>query len=284
MSGSPEPLNLQQNPARVRRELAALLQQHSTTSAAWQAGLMAETPGTAFFCAYQAVMRCLDPALPGDVWAAFCISERGMGSLRNMTTQYTTAGGLSGSKSHVMLAGEGLDYLYVVARGDREEQLVCVTVPMQAQGVSVEDVSKPQPFFPDVLHKPVTFSQVTAEAVFSQDAHRALNRPFRYWEDIHLALALAAWLVAACRKESRVEAAERLCVEAEALKTAFSTQPERYHLAALDAFENLQQTMTDCTEWLTGPALLAWQRDQIVMAMTAPLRRQIRAKLSAPSL
>src|SRR5690606_26242148 len=62
----------------LRAALATSLQSLSTPQLCWQLGQQCESPGTAFFVGYQAAMRCLDPALPATMVAAFCISERGV--------------------------------------------------------------------------------------------------------------------------------------------------------------------------------------------------------------
>ena len=274
---SEQSVSLQAAPAALRTVLAQWLIELDSMNAAHTAGLHSGTPGTAFFCGYQAAMRCLDPALPADIWAAFCISESGMKSLRDMTTCYSPQEGISGRKSHVMLAGKGLDTLYVVARSQVQEQteLLCLKVSMQAPGVNCLEAVKPQPFMPDVPHVPVSLSSVVADRLVSSDAHNELNRPFRYWEDMHIAVALAGWMSAKLGGNGVLDE-QAMC-----LRDAFQQQSREYHLAALDAYEALITQMEMASVGLTGEAASQWQRDRMLLLMAAPLCNKIRANFSS---
>ncbi|MDK2777055.1 MAG: hypothetical protein KYX62_05285 [Pseudomonadota bacterium] len=267
-------VSLSAAPDVLRSALADLLTQQPSHQAARLAGQQADTPGTAFFCGYQAAMRCLVPALPADLWAAFCISERGLRSLSAMQTHYLD-GHLYGGKSHVMLAGQGLDRLYVVAL-DEQQRLVCVQVDATASGLRAEAPGKAQSFLPEVPHFPVTFDGVAVSALISTDAHRQLNRPFRYWEDVHVALAMAGWM------NARTEAAA-LAAAADELAAAYASQPGGYGLPALDRLESLLQRLDQAAAGLTAEDNKHWQRDRMLLVLGQPLRQRIRAGLSAPS-
>jgi len=277
-------LSLQHKQA-LRSSLSELLKNSSTEAAAWQAGLLSETPATAFFCGYQAAMRCLDPSLATDIWTAFCISESGMRSLRDMQTTYSVNNGLNGCKSHIMLVDQGMDRLYISAREENKaeaDHLLCVTVNLPASGIEIIPATKPQPFLPELPHTPVRFSAVKIDTVFSEDAHRQLNRPFRYWEDVHVGIALAGWLAGQFAENN--PASKRIQETTDILMAAFLLQPSAYHLPALDAFEALLQLMDDIAPRADKTVVELWQRDRILLQMMAPLRNKIRQSLSAPSL
>lgn len=268
-------LSLSQRPQALRTALAVRLQEQPGTTLCWQAGQQADTPGTAFFIGYQTALRCLDPALPPDVWAAFCVSEQGVRDPFALTTAYHPADGwLTGRKSHVMLPGRGLDRLYIVAREQGSEPVELLLLRLDAGAVDVE-VGKAQPFLPDVPHQPVHFAcTVAADAVLLRDAHRRANKPFRYWEDVHVTLAQAGWLAA------RLPAKDALALLVAELQTHFAQHPVAYCLAGLDAVERLQARMLTVTSQLTAADAAVWQRDSVLLRLTQPLRDQIRARLS----
>ncbi|WP_286718462.1 hypothetical protein [Thalassolituus sp. UBA2009] len=270
-------LSLEQDAALLRRELATSFRTLTSVEVAWQHGQRAATPGTAFFCGYQAAMRQLDPQLAADAWAAFCISEAGLRSLRQMQTRFDERTScLNGEKSHVMLARRGLDLLYVVAVCD--DDLVCVQVTADAAGVEPLEARKEQPFLPDVPHTPVHFSNVTVTSAYRcLHAHQQLNKPFRYWEDVHVALAFSGWLMAnadADNTHSLVAAAGRLA-------DIFSARPKDYSLAALDALEDVLACQDELLPLLADDVRALWLRDRILLQLAVPLRGKIRASLMA---
>lgn len=294
MTGASAPrLSVLQNAAELRRELAASFRTLSSVETAWQLGGRSDTPGTAFFCGYQAAMRQLDPALAADVWAAFCISEAGLRSLRQMQTRFDVQTScLSGEKSHVMLTGNGLDCLYVVAACD--DDLLCVQVAANAPGVEVLSAPRVQPFLPDVPHTPVRFNTVNITSDYRCDqAHQRLNKPFRYWEDVHVALAFSGWLLANQSAEYATfepslngdnhdgAVMQALMGAADHLAQCFYTQPQRYSLVALDALEALLVCQDAMLPRLTADARTVWQRDRILLQLAVPLRAKIRTSLMA---
>ncbi|MCD8523565.1 MAG: hypothetical protein LRY66_12235 [Saccharospirillaceae bacterium] len=295
LTGAPAPrLSVRQNAAELRRELAASFRTLSSVETAWQLGARADTPGTAFFCGYQAAMRQIDPALAADAWAAFCISEAGLRSLRQMQTRFDVQTScLSGEKSHVMLAGNGLDWLYVVAASD--DDLLCVQVAANAPGVEVLSARGIQPFLPDVPHTPVRFNTVNITSGYRCDqAHQRLNKPFRYWEDVHVALAFSGWLLA--NQSAEYDAFEpslngdnhgndgavmpALMNAADHLAQCFYAQPQQYSLVALDALEALLVCQDAMLPRLTADARAVWQRDRILLQLATAVRGKIRSALT----
>ena len=257
------------DPRSLRDALAAAFPALPSTEVCWQLGRQAATPGTAFFIGYQAAMRCLDPELPHSSWAAFCISERGVRDPRLMQTQFDDqAQRLVGHKSYAMFAGRGLDYLYIVARSGED----LVALKLAAEQVTVLPGSV-QSFLPDVPHGSISFDLVVPQdAIVCRDAHRRLNKPFRYWEDVHVALALAGWL-------SRFASVNEQAVHQ--LMTAFHLNARVYDLHALDAVESLLAELQRAASDLPEPEKTFWQRDAVFLRLTQPVRDAIRGKLTA---
>lgn len=260
----------------LRRALAqAFSAQPDTALLCWQQGQQADNLSTAFFVGYQSAMRCLDSELPAHHWAALAISEKGIKSPFQCQTSFDAQNGaLVGAKSHIMLANDGLDSLYVLAHLAQVEPVQLVLVQLSASAVNIE--RRPaQPFLLDVPHYAVSFNTfVQPEALYCVDAHRQANKPFRYWEDVHVVLAMAGWLEAQLGR-SHCELDEKV----QLLLAAFKAESRHYHLAALDAFDDLLVLLEKLAVQLSSVQWQEWQRDSMLLALTTPLRQQIRAKL-----
>lgn len=254
----------------LRAALATALQSLPTPQLCWQLGQQCDSPGTAFFVGYQAAMRCLDPALPATMVAAFCISERGVRNPWQMHSRLNRADyHLTGNKSYAMLAGSGLDRVYVVARLDDD----LVAVVLNADAVDILP-GAPQPFLPDLPHGAIHFDRtISAGDIFCTDAHARLNKPFRCWEDVHAGLALAGWLQQFVPVDGQA---------VNALMQAFQEHPQGYDLRLLDAVEQLLRLMDSAAQQLPDDVRMIWQRDSVLLRFAQPVRDAIRQKLSAP--
>ena len=255
----------------LRTVLAAALQSQPTPQLCWQLGQQCDTPGTAFFIGYQAAMRCLDPSLPATMVAAFCISERGVRNPWQMQSVLISADfHLTGHKSYAMLAGCGLDRVYIVVRQDDD----LVAVMLNTGEVDVLPGGA-QPFLPDLPHGAITFNRtINAGDIFCTDAHARLNKPFRCWEDVHAGLALAGWLQQFVLIDEQA---------VNAVMQAFREHPQGYTLRLLDAVEHLLRAMDCAAQSLPDGIRMIWQRDSVLLRFAQPIRDSIRQKLSAPS-
>ncbi|ASP37389.1 hypothetical protein CHH28_01250 [Bacterioplanes sanyensis] len=245
-----------------------------TAVLAWQLGQQADSIASAFLLGYQLALRQVDNGLQAGELAAFCVSEKGLASLSAMSCSVAN-GRLNGQKSHVMLMQPiALDWLYVLAR--QHEDLVLVKVAAQAQGIQPQ-APLPQPFVPQVSHCPLVFDQVVIEDdFFLSDAHQRANKPFRYWEDVHVTLAVAGWLF------KRVDNGQAVLEACERLIDHFAAQPERYDAAGLDAVEQCLQQMSDMANQLTEESeRQQWQRDQAIMLLSSRARQALRKQFSA---
>lgn len=256
----------------LKQVLALGLSQHSSIDVAWQLGRQADSPSTAFFIAYQCALRKLDPQLKPHEWAALAVSERGVKSPYDLRTTYSrTTKWLAGEKSYLLWPSLGLDWLYLLAK--ENEELVALRLT-KAQIAQLQRVAQsPAPIMPELPHYALSFAlSIPAQQLFSQAAHREINKPFRYFEDVHVALALAAWLVAQ-------QPSFDLERNAQALQTAFLRAPAYYSLESLAALEHLLQAMDQAAQGLTGEAQRAWRRDSQLFKFTAGIRNKIKAQL-----
>jgi len=247
-------------------------------------GAQSATPGMAFLSGYQSALRCLDTQCPTDQFAAFCVSEKGIKKPWDMEThlQLSASGWrLNGRKGFVMLLPDKIDRLYVVAKGDNDS-LNCVRLAAAAKGVSVAE-SLNAPFIQDIPHAGIVFDEVMIadDDLLTIDAHQQANKPFRYWEDIHVAIAMSAWMLRHLTEDSAFLVNKELMLTLICeLMACFEQQSHYYSLAGLDALDECHQLLDKLSENLPDEALSIWKKDRLLLQMGLKIRHQIRLKLT----
>lgn len=276
---------------QYRRQLTLGLKQYSTAINAIFLGMQSATPGMAFLSGYQNAIRCLDPKCPADVLAAFCVSEKGIKKPWDMQTQIIAAVEnsaannpqqsycLTGQKGYVMLLPDDLDRLYVIAK-DESKQLRCVYLSSRAAGLTITEPLK-APFIQDIPHTGVGFAQVDipASQLMPIDGHQQANKPFRYWEDIHVTLAMMAWMFRAI-VDAGGEKSDTLLEAMNQLVTLITQSPEYYSLESFSIFEACQGVLESSSKGLSKESLQQWQADQPLLLMGQKIRRLIQAKMA----
>jgi hypothetical protein len=267
-----------------RQQFILGTQHYSTAFNALYLGAQSATPGMAFLAGYQNAIRCLDVNCPSDELAAFCVSEKGVKKPWDMTTQLSSQGGrkiLNGKKGYVMLMPNELDRLYVVAKND-EGQLCCVYLPSDSLGVSATEPLK-APFVEDIPHSGVSFDQVviSSEQLLDIDGHQQANKPFRYWEDVHVALAMLGWVL-----RQQIEARKSLQELSneihliEQLNTSFEETPDYYTLDSIALLDQCHEMMDAGSKNVSESAQKLWMKDRLLLQMGQKIRHLIRAKLT----
>lgn len=290
-----QPLLAYSNIESFRQKMAASFQQSSLTNkplkkssllhSAFFLGAQSATPGMAFLSGYQAALRCLDPLCPNDQFAAFCVSEKGIKKPWDMKTQLHRNASywrLNGGKGFVMLLPNTIDRLYVVAKRE-DGSLSCVQFPADTVGLSVTE-SLNAPFIKDIPHAGVLFDQVIIQddQILTTDAHQQANKPFRYWEDVHVAMSMAGWMLRQLSESSGFEAIKTLMMDKFCqLIEKFEECPDYYSLEGLDILDDCHQLMDLNSKNVTAKALEAWQTDRLLLQMGFKIRQQIRLKLVA---
>lgn len=263
------------SPAELRCELAKSLQVATPLEACWQLGQQAVDLSTAFFVGYQAAMRCLLPNLPATAWAALAISEKGVKSPFDCRTLASPAQKiLEGEKSHVMLANQGLDYIYVLAKFEGSEPAQLQLYKLAAAQVEVGELAK-QPFVTALPHYPIRFNLPLSQTeLVLEGAHKNANKPFRYWEDVHLLVVYAAWL------QGRLVTSDTAISDSlKLLQEQYLASPNYYSLASLDAFATLLEVLNSAAQQLNSNDRQQWQQDSILFKFTQPIRDKIRQRL-----
>jgi hypothetical protein len=283
-----QPLLSYSNIDRFRQQMAgsfqqAFLKNNSLQHSAFFLGAQSATPGMAFLSGYQTALRYLDPSCPADQFAAFCVSEKGIKKPWDMKTQlhrYESGWRLKGSKGFVMLLPNTIDRLYVVAKRE-DGSLSCVQLPANAVGLSVVE-SLNAPFIKDIPHAGIIFDNVVIENdnILTADAHQQANKPFRYWEDVHVAIAMAGWMLRQLSENSDFEGVKVLILAKICqLIESFEKHPNYYSLESLDTLDEYHQLMDAQSKGLAEKALRIWQTDRLLLQMGAKIRHQIRLKL-----
>lgn len=259
-------------------------QHYSTAFNAVYLGAQAATPGMAFVAGYQNAIRCLDKNCPSNQLAAFCVSEKGVKKPWDMATQLSSQGEhkvLNGQKGYVMLMPNELDRLYVVAKNE-ESQLCCVYLPSNCLGVSATEPLK-APFVEDIPHSGVSFDQVkiSSEQLLDIDGHQQANKPFRYWEDVHVALAMLGWVLREQIESGKSVQELRGEIQLiEQLNASFETAPDYYTLDSIALLDQCHEMMDTGTKNVPESAQKLWMKDRLLLQMGQKIRHLVRAKLT----
>lgn len=269
---------------QFREQLKTGLKHYSTTINAIFLGAQAATPGMAFLSGYQNAIRCLDTYCPHDVLAAFCVSEKGIKRPWDMLSKLTASNqgySLSGQKGFVMLLPDNLDRLYVIAK-DEGEQLKCVYLDRHSDGLDITQPLK-APFIQDIPHSGVSFKQISIakHQVMQGDGHRNANKPFRYWEDIHVLLAMLSWMIRE-RVSDGASVAElsQLFTLMSQIIECFDAQPSYYSPEVFTLLDQAQVLLDDAAQMLPTQRLAMWQKDRALLQMGQKIRQLIQAKLN----
>ncbi len=203
------------------RWLASTRRNASPCAQAIAGGYAADRIGWAFASGYQAALRALFGTRPGDALAALCVTEEGGNRPRDIHTRFVPAADgslvIDGAKRWTTL-GPSSSWLFVVGvlpgQGDATRpQLRVAQVSSTAAGVHLQPMPATA-FVPEVPHARVQLDavRVDAQALLPGDGYALYVKPFRTVEDIHIALAVLAYLL----REARLRAwphdfAERSC-------------------------------------------------------------------------
>jgi len=261
-------------------------------------GFDADRVGWAFAAGYQAALRRLCPDLPAGTVAALCVTEEAGNRPRDIATRLeplepAEGGGwrLSGAKRWATLGPAG-SLLLVAARltdaadgVDSERgarpRLKVARVPVPAPGLSVEPMAGIG-FVPEVPHARLRFDgvAVAADALLPGDGWDQVVKPFRTIEDLHVTLAVLAYLLREARARRWPAAiAERLAAlmlllaelgaappDAAAMQVALEGALQLAHALYAEAGTLFAAAGAD------DPGAARWARDQPLFAVARQAR------------
>ena len=266
-----------------RQNLSAGFQSYSTVHNALYLGAQSATPGMAFLAGYQNAIRCLDADCPNDELAAFCVSEKGIKKPWDMATHISIADGcycLNGQKGYVMLLPNELDRMYVVAKNS-EDQLSCLYLAVNSSGVSATDCLS-APFVEDIPHSGVRFDNVLipTDQLFDIDGHQQANKPFRYWEDVHVALSMMGWMSRELLENGQSFNDLAAMIELiNDLTNSFAEHSGYYSLASISLLDKSHEMMDHHAQYLSEAVRTLWLKDRLLLQMGQKMRHLVKAKI-----
>ncbi len=256
-------------------------------------GFAADRVGWAFASGYQAALRALVPDLPPDAVAAFCVTEEGGNRPRDIHTRFTPAadGGVTidGAKRWTTL-GPSSTWLLVVgalpAPAETARPLLRVArVSAEARGVRLQPMPATA-FVPEVPHARVQLDavRVAAEALLPGDGYARYVKPFRTIEDIHVTLAVIAYLLREARwRQWSHDFAERATALLVAFAELAGSPPDApaTHVALAGAAAWAHRLYDEASAlWANtpeDPASVRWRRD-VALFGVAGSARQLRGE------
>jgi hypothetical protein len=256
-----------------------------------RSAVAADRVAVALAAGYRAALRQLVPGVPGVV--SLAATEVGGAHPRAIETTVLPEGDgvrVRGTKVFVTL-GAWADHVVVLASAGEQagrKELRGVVVPSAAEGVE-HTSGPPLPLLPELPHGGLQLDvHLPASAVLPGDGWTDLVRPFRTIEDLHIAIAIAAYAVGACRRGAgTVDGLLAVLAGAVALADGPFDDPA-LHLALQGVLDALQREL-DAVDWARlGPEEAErWHRDRVVLKTAAKVRdrraEQARAALLGPS-
>jgi acyl-CoA dehydrogenase len=253
-------------------------------------GFAADRVGWAFASGYQAALRALLPDLPHDTLAAFCVTEAEGNRPRDIRTTIAPQPDgtlrIAGAKRWTTLGPASTLLLIVgalpVPDGTGRPVLRVVRVPVPSPGLVLQPMP-PTRFVPEVPHAQVLMQdlRVGAVALLPHDGYDAYVKPFRTIEDLHVTLAVLAYLLREGRARHWPAAYNEELVAALALLLQLAGEDTRAastHVALAGALRIAQRLYADASPlWAAAgddAAAGRWQRDAALFEVAGSAREQ----------
>lgn len=257
-------------------------------------GFDADRVGWAFASGYQAALHALLPQLPSETLAAFCVTEASGNRPRDIRTRIAPAADgtmtISGAKRWTTL---GPDSSLLLVAGALPSGGEGARVPLKVAQLAVGTPGLrllPMPetrFVPEVPHAQVELEgvRVDANALLPGDGYERYVKPFRSIEDVHVTLAVLAYLLREARARRWPEGfAERLCAALVLLCGLADAPPDApaMHVALAGALAVAHALFAEAgTLWQRHGADAAaqrWQRDAALFDVASSARAQRAAR------
>jgi hypothetical protein len=253
-------------------------------------GFAADRVGWAFASGYQAALRALVPDLPHDTLAAFCVTEAEGNRPRHIRTTIAPQPDgtlrIDGTKRWTTLGPASTLLLIVGAlpapAGATQPALRVARVPALTPGLMLQPMP-PTRFVPEVPHAQVLMQdvRVSADALLPHDGYDAYVKPFRTIEDLHVTLAVLAYLLREGRSRRWPAAFNEELVGALALLSHLAGDDARTastHIALAGALRIAHRLYADALPlWAAAgddPAARRWQRDAALFEVAGSAREQ----------
>jgi len=148
--------------------------------------------GQAFAVGYRCALQALLPELNASQWVAMCVTEPQGNHPKQIQTQVTPDGLVSGQKSFVTMAELSQQLIVIAKSGEMGERPILKAVLLQqpSQGVSLQ-VMKAMNLVPDIGHGQIALENAQG-VILPGDGHNDYSKRFRYLEDIHVLMAFVS--------------------------------------------------------------------------------------------
>lgn len=254
-------------------------------------GFAADRVGWAFASGYQAALHALVPDLSHDTLAAFCVTEAQGNRPRDIRTTITPqADGMlriEGAKRWTTLGPSGTVLLIVGALAGASDAkrptLRVAQVPVPTPGLVLK-VMPTTRFVPEVPHAEVLMQdlRVSAGALLPGDGYDRYVKPFRTIEDVHVTLAVLAYLLREARARHWPAVFTEQLVATMVLFSELATEDAHAattHVALAGALHVAHRLYADAQSlWAAAgeddPAGMRWQRDAALFEVAGTARRQ----------
>ena len=253
-------------------------------------GFAADRVGWAFASGYQAALRALVPALPHDTLAALCVTEADGNRPRDIRTTIAPQPDgtlrIDGAKRWTTLGPAGTLLLVVGVLPERDGAnrpvLRLARVPVPTPGLVLQPMP-PTRFVPEVPHAQLLMHdvRVNAGALLPHDGYDAYVKPFRTIEDVHVTLAVLAYLLREGRARCWPAAYHEQVVAVLSLLSQLASEDARaasMHIALAGALRIAHRLYGDALPlWAAAgndPAAQRWQRDAALFEVAGSAREQ----------
>jgi len=208
--------------------------------------LKANSIGQAFAVGYRCALQALLPELNSSQWVAMCVTEPQGNHPKQIQTQVTPDGLVSGQKSFVTMAELSQQLIVIAKSGETGERPILKAVLLQqpSQGVSLQ-VMKAMNLVPDIGHGQIALENAQG-VILPGDGHNDYSKRFRYLEDIHVLMAFVSLIFSmSVRHQLQAFISEKCLLLINSLLTQELLDEPWQHLHMAAAFETFEKIVTD---------------------------------------
>jgi len=208
--------------------------------------LKANSIGQAFAVGYRCALQALLPELNSSQWVAMCVTEPQGNHPKQIQTQVTPDGLVSGQKSFVTMAELSQQLIVIAKSGETGERPILKAVLLQqpSQGVSLQ-VMKAMNLVPDIGHGQIALENAQG-VILPGDGHNDYSKRFRYLEDIHVLMSFVSLIFSmSVRHQLQTFISEKCLLLINSLLTQELLDEPWQHLHIAAAFESFEKIVGD---------------------------------------
>jgi len=208
--------------------------------------LKANSIGQAFAVGYRCALQALLPELNSSQWVAMCVTEPQGNHPKQIQTQVTPDGLVSGQKSFVTMAELSQQLIVIAKSGETGERPILKAVLLQqpSQGVSLQ-VMEAMNLVPDIGHGQIALENAQG-VILPGDGHNDYSKRFRYLEDIHVLMAFVSLIFSmSVRHQLQTFISEKCLLLISSLLAQELLDEPWQHLHIAAAFESFEKIVGD---------------------------------------